>query len=609
MLGFQGRRRTETMKPTFSGKMHGMANIVYIMGLIAMCSISLAYIVPSISRQPEANVIDIALENTIFIMQDSLELAKVYIDDSAMYSVFQASYDNGQAGGLDGGCEMLEHEGESYALWYNNKDIAPTLDEVEIALQSAVKDNFRGYTDGKVVTAIFTVVTPTYSKITVRNLDNHSIGMEGTSNADLSVAWSTEGGNDVTVWRSSKVSLTADVPYYKLYHEALAFHRVLHEPFEERLVDCDKGEIEKTVDGPGYTLESKVMDTEDGACLVKVEVSTKKSYPVWDGDKSVLEKISLVFMERLGPEQCRMCMSSGSLAIRCKESCDDDEYPSRTVFKDKDDCIEALDAAVSDLADDDNFYTSRPETDTLFLSRVTGIPVDELLSGFPEGGVEAEHTPPMSRLSTIPGSDGEFRVVCTADGKCSRMFCKQVGLYQECTDLAGPQHEMLDDKDKEFVFNEVLAFEAASKDCEGEVIPCGPWSIYHALQKLGIQATPCEINEKRKPSLLSLRRFLSIFSEDAMMITWPDQLVSILEDYGLEVETRTGSDDELRRIAIEEAEKPDKAVILRMSLDERNKLLSQHFEHARKNLEGEYLYLDVYKKPIHEIYIASRPTA
>jgi hypothetical protein len=600
------------MKRSFdTGKQKGMANIIYIMGLILMTTISLSYIVPFISQQPDTSVVDIAINNNVFLMRDSLDMAKVYIDNSALFSIYQSLYDSGKAGGFSGfeDGESIEHHGIRYSLWYNNKDMAIDESGMIEAMEESFSHNFKKYTEGKMFRGLFLIGVPAYDKISISNWNGVGLRLQASASADLSVRETVEGGDDILVEKSSDIDLNISLPYFLLFEEAMDFHDFLHEPFEDRMDDCIKADIERSIDRPGFTLISTVLDANDGSCMVRVEAETKKSYPVWNGSESVLDKIRLVFMERMGPEQCRLCISSGSLQVQCREECDEDEYPSITVFRDMEECIRALDDAEADFSDDEHFSASRPQSDMLVVSQITGIPVDELLLGFTEGHVEAEHTPPMSRLSTIPGPGGEFRVVCIPGGECRKMFCELKGTYYECSYLDSPQSRMLNERDKDFVLMEEIEFRDASRDCEGEPIPCGPWSIFHALKQLGVQASPCEINDKRKPGLLSLRRFLSVLSEDAMQITWPDQLVSIIESYGLDVERRTGSDEELRRIAIEEAEKPGKAVIVRLSLDERNKMLSQHYEHVRKNPDGEYMYLDVYQRPMQEIYIISKAAA
>ncbi len=593
------------------GRKVGMANVLLSTALVIMCIISLSFITTNLSAQPKRDVVEIAINNNVYPIRDSLEVTKLDIDKWAGYSIHQALYENGLRGGFPSADEdsLLEYDGVKYRLWYNNIDLAPEEIDIKNGLETATMEKFLEYTDEADVGSYFTVGVPRYSKIDIDNVNDYGIEMALDSNSDVSLKRTAENGDVITVSRDSLVKLSLRVPYYLIYHAAMDYHDMLHEPFEERLLDCEKTEVERTIDKPGYTLESRVMDTQDGSCLVRVDVATKNGIKVLVDKKTVEKKIRLVFMERRGPEQCRLCMSSGSLNAQCKGTCDDDEYPSRTVFKNIDECKSALDGTLTGFSDDTQFFASKPAIDTLTLSLNAGGSVVDLLERFSEGTVDPEHTPPQSRLRTTPSSGGDYRIACAPGGSCTRMFCELKGLYHECFDFDSPESSMLSEQEKEIVSLEAQSCTDASSECQGDIISSGPWSIYNALMKIGINTDFCDIIHMRKPGLLSLKRFLGAFGEEPMPITWPDQLVMVLQSQGAAVQRMTGDDDELRRVAAEEAEKPGKAVIIRVSLDERNKLLSQHYELLRKDQAGEYYYIESHVKPIHEVYIISNPAA
>lgn len=301
-----------------------MANIVYIMGLIAMCSISLAHIVPSISRQPESNVIDIALENRIFMMQDSLELAKLYLDDAAMYSIYQAMHDNGVNGGFEsmGGSSLLQYEGHKYTVWYNNMDIAPDESDITDALEAATKANLKKYTEDGSIRAFFFVPMPRYNSITVTNLEGQGVRLEASSASGLSLRETAESGDVLTAGRNSTIDLRLPSPYFSLYGIAKGYHDEL----EGKLPDCEKASIEIMNEDKGCcSADLHVLDSTDGSCLVRVEVKSKEGLVVWDPDdeKSVLAPVSLVFLERLGPvmERCMECTASDGTWCIQSEKC------------------------------------------------------------------------------------------------------------------------------------------------------------------------------------------------------------------------------------------------------------------------------------------------
>jgi len=320
-LTSKGNSGSEFMLPSFTAnKQKGMANIIYIMGLILMCIISLAYIVPFLSQQPEKNVVEIAVNNYVYLMRDSVEMAKLYLDNAARYSLYQAMYENGRDGGFESTEKdnQIEYDAINYRLWYNNTDTAPTESDITDALEEAFEENFEKYTKDQSVTGLFAVGIPRYNKITITNANNYSLRLEGTGTADLSVGNTMESGERIAVEKSSLINMTVHAPYYKLYQEALEFHKAL----EEKLLTCDKAAIEKTTDKSSYTLDVKVLDTDDGSCLVRVNVSSKKKFLVWNGTNTTLEEIDFVFLERLGTvvERCTGCLNSpGSWCVQSKK--------------------------------------------------------------------------------------------------------------------------------------------------------------------------------------------------------------------------------------------------------------------------------------------------
>jgi hypothetical protein len=598
-------RRVAVVRKIGRKGMAGMSNIILAFGLIVLCTISLVFITTSLSKTPKNDIVEIAINNNVYPMRDTLEHAKQqYIDNSAEFSLFSGAYENGLKGGFkdiepDG---FYEHGGMKYALWYDNKDTAPTEKDITDDLTVTTKGNLFEYTNNKKVKSYFIANTPIYSKLTITNINNFSIRMNTSGTADLSLTKTSENGDTVTVKEPSLINLTFSLPYYRLFVAAREYHQMLHEPFEDRLMECDKGEIESTQDKPGFTFVSELIETDDGSCLVRVEAATKKTYKVWDGNKLVLDNIRLVFMERRGPEQSRLCISSGSLS-------DDDEYPSRTVFRNIDECIIALGEKATEFADDEHFSASTPTIDTLTIDLKSGASLIHVFQQFSEVVSNVENSPPMSRLMTTPSSEGEYRIACMPDGGCTKMFCELNGLYHECFGLDSQRSSELSVQDKMRLILEAQTAARALERCEKEVISSGPWSIYLALINIGMNADTCVIIDMRKSELLSLRRILSAFGEENVPVTWPAQLASVLESQGAAVQRMAGDEDLLRRTAVEEAEKPDRAVIIRVSLDERNSLLSQYYMLARKDPDGMYYYLESHKKPIHEIYIISDPAA
>lgn len=289
----------------------GMTNVLLSFGLIMMCIISLTFITTFLRDKPKKDVVEISIENNVYPMRDSLEIAKLNVDKWASYSLHQAMYENGLRGGYpESGAGMLyEHDGIGYSTWYDDFDLAPAENDITDSLETATMEKFMEYTDDAKVSSYHTVHIPKYSGIDIDNAYDYGIKMAISSPSDLSLSQTSENGDVVTVARESLINLSIHVPYYKLYREALAYHKSLHEASEDMLIECNRTEIETTLDKLGYTFESKVMDTEDGSCLVKVEVATKKLFKVLESDETVFKRIRMVFMERMGSE-LRMGLTS-----------------------------------------------------------------------------------------------------------------------------------------------------------------------------------------------------------------------------------------------------------------------------------------------------------
>ncbi len=70
---------------------------------------------------------------------------------------------------------------------------------------------------------------------------------------------------------------------------------------------------------------------------------------------------------------------------------------------------------------------------------------------------------------------------------------------------------------------------------------CGPFTLKLTLKKFDIDASSEELNAFRNNGGGFLRDILSLFSEEARQITWPKEMKTALEHYGLEVTKIQGS--------------------------------------------------------------------
>jgi len=280
-------------------KRKGIVNIIYIMGLIVIFIVSVTYITPFFSK-PKTETVEIAINNTVYLARDSLDITKLYLEKALEYSLFQAMHDSGEKGGFEdiGNERSFEHDGVTYALWHNGTDdLAPSEDDVTSVLGGALTTNFEKYTSAGSVESLFVVQIPGYSSVTVTNLNDYSVRLESFGDSDLSLSKTLDNGEVISMEKSSDMNMTVYAPYFMLYREAMEYHKML---LEKNLSEsCEKAEIGKTNEDMGCcTIDAEILDNSGGNCLVKVEAATKKKFLVRDGDKTLLKEIRLVFMER-----------------------------------------------------------------------------------------------------------------------------------------------------------------------------------------------------------------------------------------------------------------------------------------------------------------------
>ena len=103
-----------------------------------------------------------------------------------------------------------------------------------------------------------------------------------------------------------------------------------------------------------------------------------------------------------------------------------------------------------------------------------------------------------------------------------------------------------------------------------EYLPCGTDALWKAINILNGPVSLNEINEKRTGGIR--RGFLSIFSKEAKLITWPSEIKKIPKEYGLKVEKISG-----KEATIENARKlsTKNSVVI---IHSKSRLLVQHYE-------------------------------
>lgn len=102
-------------------------------------------------------------------------------------------------------------------------------------------------------------------------------------------------------------------------------------------------------------------------------------------------------------------------------------------------------------------------------------------------------------------------------------------------------------------------------------IPCGPYALYRAFKTLGFDITIESINEQRVGELR--RGVLSIFDENAKLITWPDEMANIPKKFGLKVEVIKGKNANVETII----QKSDEGVVIAL-VGLKSEIFPSHWE-------------------------------
>jgi hypothetical protein len=105
-------------------------------------------------------------------------------------------------------------------------------------------------------------------------------------------------------------------------------------------------------------------------------------------------------------------------------------------------------------------------------------------------------------------------------------------------------------------------------------LPCGAIALQDAFQQLGKQVDLVDLIKERSGGLI--RGFLSLFSKEASLITWPVEIKQIAKDNGYEVEIIRG--DEANIQTIREKTTENSAVIVRSG-----PIFNQHYQTYNPN--------------------------
>lgn len=263
-------------------KRKGFSSLIYISFLILIFIIIGSFLIKSMLDR-QVDEAEVGVNNIVYIMRDAVDLAKLYTENSARLSLYQAMYDLGRNGGFN------SIDGQ-YAVWCNaTSENAPTPDEVIQNLGTETLRNFRKYTAVQTVITIFPVRIPSYNDMVIFPEGSYlRIFSEGT--APIETTRIAPDGEEIRMQKSSIINVSLSVPYIQLFEES----RRLYDEIKAELPGCNIGKIEKNIEKFCCHIKSEVVNSAN--CEVKVEAVSRDVFLIWNGNEVALEPITLIFM-------------------------------------------------------------------------------------------------------------------------------------------------------------------------------------------------------------------------------------------------------------------------------------------------------------------------
>jgi soluble lytic murein transglycosylase len=195
------------LKNMKSRKMKGSSTLILLaIGLVIVLMIVVTML--NIPFLKSANQVekDLEVRSEIHTMGNALDAAKLYMETSLEYSIYQACYDNLKNGGWD----TLEGKptDRGYALW-NYPDPHPDVYEFKAGLENSIKANLGLYSGTKAYTFLsdYQVNLPTYSDIVVSTDDTDPRWMFVSAFADsnLNIEKTQESGERIRLEKESTI--------------------------------------------------------------------------------------------------------------------------------------------------------------------------------------------------------------------------------------------------------------------------------------------------------------------------------------------------------------------------------------------------------------------
>ena len=281
---------------------------------------------------------DVKVRSEMHIMGNALDAAKLYMETSLEYSIYQACYDNLGKGGWDSIPSGKSYQG--YASW-DFSDPHPDIYEFKAGLENSIKTNMGLYRGTKAYTFLsnYQVNLPTYSDIVVStdNTDPQWMFVSAFADSNLKIEKTQESGEYIRLEKESTMQNDDEykVNCYGLYAKGQEVYQTERDIIQTFLLSISAdpngynpqefmGDIKKQIlsiwgnedtitwrEDDQYLVTAQVLSANLGQKTVGPEGNTYNAdvkvkfeivneigneFPVYDGNKVAFQPMKMVFV-------------------------------------------------------------------------------------------------------------------------------------------------------------------------------------------------------------------------------------------------------------------------------------------------------------------------
>lgn len=236
-----------------------------------------------------------------YVTRNGMNLAKLYLENSLDYSVYQAMYDNGRRGGWK---EVKTSGNLSY--WQETGGrITPSLKDINESLRTAIVENLNKYVQGGYTFLEKYYALPTFKPENIKIIDSDK-GIKVFASSDNKIRFydvieHTTGEERITIESPPEIVNTYSFDYFELYKKSSEIFRKVKSTSCNALKEGD----ERTTTEGDYKYTQKVLSktSSSSGCVAEVRVNVTKEnsemFPVFNGTHVAFEPISMVYIVKI----------------------------------------------------------------------------------------------------------------------------------------------------------------------------------------------------------------------------------------------------------------------------------------------------------------------